>query len=633
MARLKGGASMLERVANLRIGSKLVIVFAALILGFGALLITSLAHFAELQEAEVKLFQRNFQRISKVKELRINITAQRAELLQAMADIQGEGLNAREKTISQLARASDRLFDELRADIAADSQIRGLLDQLFSVLSAFVQTRDQQLLPFIRNGQLRQAEALALGVQLERMVQINEIGQRLTELTERAMDQAVVRAREQGAYQRMELSLIGLAVLVFGIILAWQLSRHIAQPLAHLTEVAEQISRGEIPGELNSGGRRDEVGRLAQAFAQMSQYLLNLAGKAELLAQGQLGRDDQPVSGRDVLGCAFATMRNNLQRLAESAECIAAGDLTVQIAVSSERDQLGQAFKRMLMSLKQVIRELHEGIAVLATSSEEVLAATSQVATNTQETATAISEIVTTVDEVKQTAVLASGKARSVADSTAHTREVAQGGRQAVDEALMGMEQIREQMQAVAESIMRLGEQSQTIGEIVASVSDLAEQSNLLGVNASIEAMRAGETGKGFSVVAQEVKALAEQSKQATNQVRGILGEIQKAMTKAVLLAEQGSKAVEAGYARARSSGEAIRALDSSIVESSEMALQIAATSQQQMVGMDQVANAMSSIREASQSNVSGTRQMDQATRNLHELGMKLKGLAGRFKL
>ncbi|NQD97136.1 methyl-accepting chemotaxis protein, partial [Pseudomonas sp. CrR25] len=135
------------------------------------------------------------------------------------------------------------------------------------------------------------------------------------------------------------------------------------------------------------------------------------------------------------------------------------------------------------------------------------------------------------------------------------------------------------------------------------------------------------------SVVAQEVKALADQSKQATAQVRGILGEIQKAMTKAVLLAEQGSKTVETGFERAQSSGEAIRTLDGSIVESSEMALQIAATSQQQMVGMDQIATAMASIRQASQDNVGGTRQVDQAARNLHQLGLKLKGLAGLFKL
>ncbi|QLC72329.1 methyl-accepting chemotaxis protein [Pseudomonas sp. LPB0260] len=588
---------MFRSIANLSIGSKLVLVFAALILGFAALLLTSLQRFASLQDNQAALFQRSFERVSKVKELRVNIITQRAELLQAMADAHGETgtrLAQSEGEIAELSKANDRLFDELLAGLGDESDTGRLLNQLIDVRNAFVQTRDQQLLPLIRAGQVQQAEALALGIQLQRMEQINDLGQRLAELTEQKVLQTLAQAQAHVERQRLEQLLLGLLMLLFGIVMAWQLSRHIAQPLAHLTLMAERISRGEIPRELRSETRRDEVGRLAQAFSQMSQYLLALAAKAEYLAQGHLGQDSQPVSDQDVLGTAFATMLANLRNL---------------------------------------VGELNEGIAVLASSSEEVLAATSQVATNTQETATAISEIVTTVDEVKQTAVLASSKAQSVADSTARTREVAQGGRQAVEEALKGMGLIREQMQAVAESIMRLGEQSQTIGEIVASVSDLAEQSNLLGVNASIEAMRAGETGKGFSVVAQEVKALADQSKQATAQVRGILGEIQKAMTKAVLLAEQGSKTVESGYERAQSSGEAIRALDSSIVESNEMALQIAATSQQQMVGMDQVANAMTSIREASQSNVSGTRQMDQATRNLHELGLKLQGLAAQFKL
>ncbi|WP_439888604.1 methyl-accepting chemotaxis protein [Pseudomonas sp. MBLB4123] len=587
---------MLGRIANLSIGSKLILVFAVLICGFGVLLLTSLQRFDSLQTTQAALFQRSFERVSMVKELRVNIVSQRAELLQAMTDAQDEGrrLQQSEGEIEALSKANDRLFDELLAGLGDESETGKLLDQLKEVRTAFVQTRDRQLLPLIREGRLDEAEALALGIQLERMTQINALGQRLAELTERKVRMTLEHAQLQVERQRMEQLTLGLLMLVLGIVMAWQLSRHIAQPLAQLTLMAERISRGEIPRELRGVTRRDEVGRLGQAFAQMSQYLLALAAKAEYLAQGHLNQDSQPVSEQDVLGSAFATMLANLRNL---------------------------------------VGELNEGITVLATSSEEVLAATSQVATNTQETATAISEIVTTVDEVKQTAVLASGKAQSVADSTARTREVAQGGRQSVEEALKGMGQIRDQMQAVAESIMRLGEQSQTIGEIVASVSDLAEQSNLLGVNASIEAMRAGETGKGFSVVAQEVKALADQSKQATAQVRGILGDIQKAMTKAVLLAEQGSKAVESGYERAQSSGEAIRALDSSIVESNEMALQIAATSQQQMVGMDQVANAMSSIREASQSNVSGTRQMDQATRNLHELGMKLQGLVAQFKL
>ncbi len=185
------------------------------------------------------------------------------------------------------------------------------------------------------------------------------------------------------------------------------------------------------------------------------------------------------------------------------------------------------------------------------------------------------------------------------------------------------------QLKLLAESIVRLSEQSQAIGEIIATVNDLAEQSNLLAVNAAIEAARAGEQGKGFAVVAQEVKSLAEQSKQATAQVRTILGEIQKATGAAVLATEQGSKAVEAGLKQSGEAGESIRQLAESVTEAAQAATQIAASSQQQMVGMDQVALAMENIRQASLQNVSGTKQAETAAHNLHELGRKLGSMIG----
>ncbi|MDO8706310.1 MAG: methyl-accepting chemotaxis protein, partial [Sulfuricaulis sp.] len=180
-----------------------------------------------------------------------------------------------------------------------------------------------------------------------------------------------------------------------------------------------------------------------------------------------------------------------------------------------------------------------------------------------------------------------------------------------------------------AESIVRLSEQSQAIGEIIATVNDLAEQSNLLAVNAAIEANKAGEQGKGFAVVAQEVKSLAEQSKQATAQVRTILGDIQKATSTAVLATEQGNKAVEAGVKQTTETGESIRLLADSIAEAAQAATQIAASSQQQMVGMDQVALAMENIKQASVQNVAGTKQAEAAAQNLHELGQKLNDLIG----
>ena len=130
-------------------------------------------------------------------------------------------------------------------------------------------------------------------------------------------------------------------------------------------------------------------------------------------------------------------------------------------------------------------------------------------------------------------------------------------------------------MESVGESIVRLSEQTLAIGEIITAVSDLAQQSNLLAVNAAIEASKAGEHGKGFAVVAQEIKSLADQSKQATEQVRAILSDTQKATSASVMAAEQVSKAVEVGVRQAAESGESIRKLAGSIAESAQAALKL----------------------------------------------------------
>ncbi len=291
---------------------------------------------------------------------------------------------------------------------------------------------------------------------------------------------------------------------------------------------------------------------------------------------------------------------------------------------------LGLVFAVLLMRLTQSLTgQLMESVAQLTSSSAEILATTSQIAAGAAETAAAVSETTATLEEVKQTAQLASQKAKYVSDSAQKAANVSQAGRKSVEESIQGMHRIQEQMESIAESIVRLSEQSQAIGEIIASVNDLAEQSNLLAVNAAIEAAKAGEQGKGFAVVAQEVKSLAEQSKQATAQVRTILGDVQKATSAAVLATEQGNKAVEAGIKQSAEASESIRVLADSVTEAAQAATQIAASSQQQMVGMDQVALAMENIKQASVQNVAGTQQAEVAARQLHELGQKLGAMIG----
>jgi len=329
-----------------------------------------------------------------------------------------------------------------------------------------------------------------------------------------------------------------------------------------------------------------------------------------------------------------AEISRPIQEISGLAKRIAAGDLRGDLDDTRRSDEIGELYtslNSMIASLREMTGEIKTGSSILAQTASEILTTTTQVAASSTETAAAISETSVTMEEVKQTVQMSVEKARQVSETAQRTSQVAKKGRAAVESVTEGMTHIREQVEAVAGSILRLSEQGQAIGEIIAAVNDLADQSNLLAVNAAIEAARAGEQGRGFAVVAQEVKSLSEQSKQATAQVRMILGEIQKATEAAVLATEQGSKAVDRGVKQSAEAGDSIRILAESIDAAAQAAVQIAASSQQQLAGVSQVTVAMDSIKQASAQNASGVKQVEVAARNVTELGQKLRNVIQKF--
>lgn len=417
-----------------------------------------------------------------------------------------------------------------------------------------------------------------------------------------------------------------------------------------------QTREGEVVPLIYDGktedARRLVVGIQAERYQKMRSITGELEGEARDRARAAVTRSEQRaaeslrvfllvgvlamVTGVVMAGSLSRIIASPLAAASGIAERIASGDLTVTVASSARTDEVGvltQMFRRMVETLREVNKEIWEGVNVLGSSASEILAATTQVAAGATETATAVGETTTTIEEVKQTAQVSSQKAKYVSESAQKAAQVSLGGKKSVQDAIEGMHGIRERMESIAASVLKLSEQSQSIGEIIATVNDLAEQSNLLSVNAAIEAAKAGEHGRGFAVVAQEVKSLAEQSKQATAQVRTILGDIQKATGAAVMATEQGSKAVEAGMKQSTEAGESIRMLADSISEAAQAATQIAASSQQQLVGMDQVALAMENIKQATTQNAASTKQAEVAARSLHELGLKLKGLVEQYKV
>jgi methyl-accepting chemotaxis protein len=408
---------------------------------------------------------------------------------------------------------------------------------------------------------------------------------------------------------------------------------------------------------LINGGKIEEakqlfVGVQDDRFDKMRSITLELGDRAKDNAEDQIALDMQTAGRLEILfvligvaafilgGLLVAFMNRAiakpLSEITGIAELIAGGDLSVVLAGEERKDEVGllaNSFGRMVENLRRTTSDISEAVNLLGSSASEIMASTTQVASGTAETATAISETTTTVEEVRQAGQLSSKKAQNVSEIANRVAQVSRDGQKAVGETAAGMRNIREQMDSIAATIVRLSEQGQSIGGIIAVVNDIADQSNLLSVNAAIEAARAGEQGKSFAVVAQEIRSLAEQSKQATTQVREILSDVQKATSAAVMATEQGTKAVEIGVRQSAQAGEAIKVLAEGIGEAVQAATQIAASSQQQVVGMDQIGTAMENINQAGAETAASMRQMETAARNLNELGQKLKQLVEQYKV
>jgi methyl-accepting chemotaxis protein len=244
-----------------------------------------------------------------------------------------------------------------------------------------------------------------------------------------------------------------------------------------------------------------------------------------------------------------------------------------------------------------------------------------------------VTETTATVNEVRATVTETAERAQSVAETAQVSVDISRAGTDAVQETISGMDVIRRRVEDIADNILVLSEHTQQIGEIIAAVNSLADQSRMLALNASVEAARAGEEGKGFGVVALEVRNLADQNREATVQVREILGEIQRATNGAVMVTEEGSKGVDHGQNLVNRAGDSIRDLAHAIEEAALAAMQIAASTRQQTIGMDQLTQAMRTIKRATTETLSTTMQVKSSVQNLRDVSNRVNAVLSGLKL
>jgi methyl-accepting chemotaxis protein len=333
-------------------------------------------------------------------------------------------------------------------------------------------------------------------------------------------------------------------------------------------------------------------------------------------------------------------LQSTIARYVDYLAQVAKGNLAARVTLDGkERGAddplivLGHNLNDMTASLQKMIGQIREAANSLGSAAAEILAATTQQASGASEQAAAVSQTTTTVDEVKAITEQASMRVQEVASASQRTVETARAGQRAVQETIESMTMIRERVEGIAENILALSDQTQQIGEIIATVNEIAAQSNMLALNASVEAARAGEHGKGFAVVAMEVRNLAEQSRQATAQVKAILSEIQRATNSTVMATEEGTKGVERGVQLSSQAREAIEQLAAVINESAQIATQVVVGGRQQQTGIEQIATAMQNINQANIQNLASTRQAEKSAQSLNELARQLNETVEQYRV
>ena len=369
--------------------------------------------------------------------------------------------------------------------------------------------------------------------------------------------------------------------------------------------------------------------RLAGSASDPVRKLEIIAGK---IADGELSFPVNVVNGDEIgaLSFSFYKMQRELNRLANQANSIALGDLTSQVEF---KGVLGEAFNQMRINLMEIIVQVKEAILQMGTACNQILATAEEQASGASEQAASVGQTTASIEELSATAGQISESSHIQAGMAESTQENAEESARAMAEAAKLMDRILLQTEAGAEKIMSLGEKSQQIGKVLGIINEVAAETKMLSLNAAIEASKAGEAGKGFSVVASEIRKLAENVVKSTGTIEEIAMEIQSAANKSVMAAEESVKVVKTGSEKLELVEKAMQEIVSMAVQTTDSAKQVSMATGQQKNASDQVVITMRELSEVARQMAGAAEDTTKAANGLSQMAGKLKQIISRFQL
>ncbi len=416
-----------------------------------------------------------------------------------------------------------------------------------------------------------------------------------------------------------------IVLIVLSVVSLVIIQRKVSRPIRQAVETVQQMADVDLK-LLTSEMKALAQGDLTRHLT-ISPRMLDIKSKDEI---GQMARAFNTINARlQETGRAFSEMTGNLGNLVGQVANSAGRLGTASAQLAGIADQVGEATGQVTIAMQQVAEGTQRqtvSITQATSTIQQVSQTIDGVAQGAQEQAAAVGKSSTLTTKISNIIQQVTTNAQAGAKGSVDATSAAQAGAKTIDETIKGMESIKEKVGISAQRVQEMGQRSDQIGAIIETIDDIASQTNLLALNAAIEAARAGEHGKGFAVVADEVRKLAEKSAEATKEIGALIKGIQQTVEEAVTAMNEGTAEVENGVARTNEAGQALNNILEASESVNDQVGKIATAAQEMTISAEELVSGMETVSAVVEENTASTEEMAASS---GEATVAIEGIAG----
>lgn len=424
-----------------------------------------------------------------------------------------------------------------------------------------------------------------------------------------------------------------ISLITVGLIsmLGFFVANKISASVGKLEKAANMVASGNLNVVIEKESD-DEIGNLSNSFNKM---INDIKTANHLILEEKASVEKKVEEAVRESESARKYLSEKTSIMLRSMEKFANGDLSQRLTVEKNDDigKLYQGFNDALENITIMISKVTDAVYATASASSEISASAEQMADGASEQRNQTREVAAAIEEMTKTILSTAGSTEEAANAARNAKDIANVGENVVTQTIQGMNQIAEVVTKAAKTVEILGTNSDKIGEIIQVINEIAEQTNLLALNAAIEAARAGEQGRGFAVVADEVRKLAERTSKATKEIESMIKQIQNDTEGAVDSMQRGTSEVENGKKLASQAGNSLKQIINATEKVLDVASQVATASEEQSATAEEISKSIDIINNVSHQSAESIQQVAVATEDLNRLTNNLQNLIQQFKI